>query len=145
MFSKLFIGAYAFRNVHRINTENNHLIADQLLKAILDNREFASTFLEFTEWESPLGDIYVIPSTDEEDTPSMGLGYRFFNDDETALRSGDLKNVVKIKEENVTTLRFPVQWSKHDEATTGGFIPFGTRKYVIIDTDEEPDHSDLFH
>lgn len=145
LFSKLFIGAYAFRNVHRINTENNHLIADQLLKAILDNREFASTFLEFTEWESPLGDIYVIPSTDEEDTPSMGLGYRFFNDDETALRSGDLKNVVKIKEENVTTLRFPVQWSKHDEATTGGFIPFGTRKYVIIDTDEDPDHSDLYH
>lgn len=116
--------------------ELSHATAHGILKAILDNREFGSTFVKFSEWESPLGEIYVVPSTEENadiTSAALGLGYRFIRNDNSVVQSSDIADVVKIEEKNISAAGFPLGWLKHDDSPTAdNFFPFGSKKFMRI-------------
>ena len=114
---------------------DHHVLAHGIFSSILNNREFGSTFVKFSEWEAPNGDIYLVPSTDQDssDVAALGLGYKFVNDDNTVVQSSaHLNSVVEIKEENITSQGFPFHWKKHEETTADDFFPFGSKKFMMI-------------
>lgn len=116
--------------------ELSHATAHGIFKSILNNREFGSTFVKFSEWESPSGEIYVVPSTEEDAdiaSAALGLGYRFIKNDNTVVQSSDISNVVKIEEKNISAAGFPFGWLKHDDSPTADdFFPFGSKKFMMI-------------
>lgn len=112
-----------------------HATAHGIFRSILDNREFDSTFVKFSEWESPSGELFVVPTTEESEDSNfaaLGLGYRFIRDDNTVVSSSDIGNVVKIEEKNISAAGFPFGWLKHDNPTADDFFPFGSKKFMMI-------------
>ncbi|GAV28485.1 hypothetical protein PMKS-001956 [Pichia membranifaciens] len=116
--------------------ELSHATAHGIFKTILDNREFGSTFVKFSEWKSPSGEIYVVPSAEEDAdmaSAALGLGYRFIRNDNSVVQSSDIANVVKIEEKNISAAGFPLGWLKHDDSPTADdFFPFGSKKFMRI-------------
>lgn len=121
--------------------ELSHVTSSGILQTILNNREFGSNFVKFSEWENPNGDLYVIPYTEETENsylnPAMGLGYRFVDNNNAVVESLNINDVVKIEEENVTAAGFPFGWKKHEEQTADDFFPFGSKKFMMIGVNKE--------
>lgn len=121
-----------------------------IFRSILDHRDFGSNnFVKFSEWESPEGDLYVVPTTDkniDDNSPALGLGYKLINNDDTVVSSLDISNILQIKEENITAAGFPFKWSKHEEKTADDFFPFGSKKFMMIGVNKESfDNNDFIN
>lgn len=137
VFFKLFLAVLALdgETDDLVEEDSNHSAVHGIFRSILSNREFGSDTVKFTEWESPSGDLYVVPFTedDESSTPALGLGYKFINSDLSTVQSSDLSNIVEIKEDNITAAGFPKLWKKHsEEETADDYFPFGSKKFMMI-------------
>lgn len=115
---------------------SNHVAAHGIFRSILSNRDFGAPVVIFSEWLSPNGEIYVVPSTNDDtesdQMPAMGLGYKFVNNDNSIVQSLDISNVAEIKEENILAQGFPFGWKKHEKETAEDFFPFGSKKFMMI-------------
>lgn len=137
LFTNLALG---LNHVADIDEDAMHAKAHGIFSSILNNREFGSTLVKFSEWQDPSGDIYVVPSinaVEESPTAAYGLGYKFINDDNSVVSSLDISNVQKIVEENITAAGFPFGWKKHEEKTADDFFPFGSKKFMMIGVNKE--------
>lgn len=102
---------------YAIDLDKNHAAAHGIINSILDNRDFGSPVM-FSTWESPMGDIYVVPSStddDEDDIPALGLGYKLVTYENSADNSFDTLNIAQINEENIVAAGFPFGWFKHSK------------------------------
>lgn len=146
-YKLLLLTITADAGIGKINDkQTDDAAARELLRSILMHRDFGSSKVMFNEWESPNGDLYVVPSIseEEEDTPVFGLGYKFINKDATVVQSADLSNVAEIKEENISAAGFPYFWRKHcddddrderegvEEGADDDYFPFGSKKFRML-------------
>lgn len=97
----------------------NNVARERLIESILKNREFGSSAIIFNEWESPMGELYFVPSSNNDIhdfNDSFELGYRFADKDNAIIKSSDIYKTVKIEEKNITVMGFPSGWTKHESA-----------------------------
>lgn len=115
-----------------------------ILKTILNNRDFGSNTITFSEWRDPNNERFIVPFTGEHtdtDVSALGLGYRIYNHKRVDYAALDFSDEVEIREQNITAMGFPLLWKKDDKCdgdvddTANTSFPFKSRKFSLIGVD----------
>lgn len=119
-------------------------ITGGILKTILNNRDFGSNTITFSEWRNPNNELYIVPFTDENtDVSALGLGYTLYTHNKIDYNSLDFGDVVEIREQNITAMGFPLLWNKGDncdgdnDGTANTSFSFGTRKFMLVEVNNQ--------